>query len=486
MRSIDAGAAPTVRCPEADAVWMDALVSGLRDRATVAGSSGGGEPGIRTPVSDPVERARKLGAVGRRFLDPDDRVRRECLELLPRGSGLSAPMAEAVLDGMAADWTPERLERLLREEFGDPLPLGRFVRRRERSVMAVAPGLCVQLVAGSVPGVGVNALLRSLLLGAPTLLKPGLGDAVLPVLFARALAEEAPELADRLAVVYWPGGETANEDAALGRADTVVVYGSDHTVATLERRAPRKSRFVAYPHREGVGVVGRAALGTEASARGCAEDVARATAMFDQRGCVSPRVVYVEVPERDAEGSGRHAEGSETPQGPADFARLLAQAFSVLEGRLPSGALERLERSGIQQLRGTAEMLAAGSAGGPAEPWVGHGGAASWTVVYDPHLGLESNCVGRAVVVRPFRTLDELFGRLAPVGPHLQTVGVAGLGDRLVEVAESLGRLGASRVTSFATVPFPSPWWHHDGRGPLWDLVRWVDLERSGDEADGA
>jgi hypothetical protein len=88
-------------------------------------------------------------------------------------------------------------------------------------------------------------------------------------------------------------------------------------------------------------------------------------------------------------------------------------------------------------------------------------------------------------VVRPFRSVEDLLGRLESVGPHLQTVGTAGLGDRLVEVAESVGRLGASRVTSFAAVPFPSPWWHHDGRGALSDLVRWTDLERSAVETDG-
>lgn len=471
LRSAPVGSGLEIHCPDRDAAWMAELAAGLRSLSTRRGGSAATVQGD----TDAVRRARSLGAVGRRFLDPDDELRRDALALLPQTSGLSGAMSEVVLDGMAADWVPERLVRLLTEELGDPSPLDRFVDRGDRSVMAVAPRLCVQLVAGSVPGVGVSALLRSLLLGAPTLLKPGLGDVVLPVLFAQALAEEDPALAARLAVVYWPGGETDMEDAALSPADVAVVYGSDRTVASVEARVRAGTRFVGYHHREGVGVVGAGVLGSAPVAARCASDVARAVALFDQRGCVSPRVVYVEA-----------APVAPLATGPAAFARLLAVAFERLEADLPSGSLDRTERSGVHQLRGTAEMLSAGLEGGPADTWVAHGGAAPWTVVYDPDRALETSCVGRTVVVRPFRGLEDLIAMLEPAGPHLQTVGVAGLGDRMLEVAAWVGRIGASRVTSFASVPFPSPWWHHDGRGPLSDLVRWTDLERSGEPGDAS
>lgn len=461
-REVTAAPDLRVRCPAFDPDWMRAVVRGLEEG--LAGVGAEDEHAV-------TARVEALGVVGRRFLDPDDPLRQEALALLPRTSGLSEPMAEVVLDGMAQDWLPDRLARLVREELGESPALGRFVPRGDRAVMAVAPWLCVQLVAGSVPGVGVNALIRSLLLGAPTLLKPGLGDVTLPVLFARALHEESPDLARRLAVVYWPGGEEELEDTVLAEADVVTIYGSDATVASIRARAPVSARLIAYHHRNGVGVVGTGVLTSSGSAAEAAREVARAVAVFDQRGCVSPRVVYVE----DA--------GAEVS--PPAFSRALAEALEGLEATLPSGELGRLERSAVHQLRGTAEMLAVGW-GDDAEdrPCVMHGGgAAPWTVFYDPYRALETGCVGRVVVVRPFRTLDELYARLGPAGPHLQTVGVAGLDERLEELAGALGRIGVSRVAPFEAVPFPPPWWHHDGRGPLRDLVRWVDLE--GVEFDG-
>ena len=62
---------------------------------------------------------------------------------------------------------------------------------------------------------------------------------------------------------------------------------------------------------------------------------------------------------------------------------------------------------------------------------------------------------------------------------HLQTVGVAGMEDRLEALAADLGAIGAVRVCPLGSVPFPPPWWHHDGQGPLGALLRWMDLEES-------
>lgn len=452
------------------------------DVARVAGHLRGRAAGLRARAT--VEIAGALGRVGARFLDEADPLRRRALERLPEAAHLSPEMARAVLQGMARDWTEERLLGLVAAELGGPDRLDKLVREGPapgpgvRSLMAVGPALCVQIVSGSVPGVGVNALVRSLLVKAPTLLKPGRGDALLPTLFAEALRDEDEALADALAVVYWPGGSTELEEAALAGAEVAVVYGSDETVASLRAMAPPTTRVVAYHHRIGVGVVGRGALDRtrpEASPRpdrttapdegvdratASASDVARAVALFEQRGCVCPQLVFVE-------------EGGEV--GPADFARLLAEALGALEEELPSPAASVEEAAALQQLRGTAEMQAAS---GGVE--VHHGGArASWTVVFEPEpVAGPAAGSARTVRVRPIDDVARLAEALEPLGSHLQSVGYAGLGARAESLAEALGRTGASRVTPFRALPFPPPWWLHDGRGPLRDLVRWVELER--------
>jgi hypothetical protein len=280
------------------------------------------------------------------------------------------------------------------------------------------------------------------------------------MLFAHALREEDAALADALAVVYWPGGSTALEAAALASADVVTAYGSDESVRVLRALTPITARFVAYHHRMSVGIVGRAVL-TSTSVETAAADVAHAVALFDQRGCVSPQIVFVEE------------DGEVSPEG---FAEALGRALSQVEARLPTGPRDVGDASRLQQARGTAELLE-----GTGAAKIVHGGRDPWTVVLDKaqeagaDLGVTP--AGRFVRLRTIADAMEVPARLSPLALHLQTVGVAGLGGRVEKLARSLGEVGASRVTPFSAVPFPPPWWHHDGGGPLRDLVRWIDLD---------
>lgn len=448
------GAAPSfeagtvqVAYPHGDAAWIRRVAASVEDAGTA----------LRTRRARDV--ARVVGRVGARFLDPTDPLRARALALLPATSGLSPEMSAAVLDGMATDWTADRLTDLAGRDLGSPGALDGFVPGPSPTVRvhAVGPRLCMQIVSGSVPGVSATALVRSLLVKGPTVIKPGRGDVVLPVLFLEALRQDDPALADAAAVLYWPGGMEAVEKAALEVADVVTAYGGDGVVRSLRDRTPVATRFVAYPHRVSLGVVGRDALAKDEVHRtACA--VAGAVSFFDQRGCVSPQAIYVEA-EGDAD--------------PAAFARELAEALDAVEERLPAGELDAAEASHLHQERGTAELRAASGEGVE----VHHGDRASWTVIYDPSPAFGPTCVGRVVRVKPVADAGVVPELVAPLGPHLQTVGVAGLAGRREELARELARVGVSRVAAFDAVPFPPPAWHHDGQGPLAALVRWVDLE---------
>jgi hypothetical protein len=412
-------------------------------------------------VDLPVERiVEAVDRVARRLLDPGDGLRRWTLEELGPQAGLSDPMAETILDRMAFDWTRDRLLGLLASEFPDPLVLDRF-RPGARGALVRALGfpLTFHLGAGTVPGVSVTSMVRALLVKSSVLLKPGRGDVVLPVAFARGLEEEDSALSRSVAVLYWPGGEESQAEMAIQRAGLVVVYGGDDTVRWVRERLPPSTPLRAYRHRLGVGLVGRGALGE--GALSTAREAARAVALFDQKGCVSPHVLFVE-------------EGGAT--NPGEWAALLAGALQDLEAELPSGPLGTEEGAVLQQLRGLAELEELAGRGA-----VRHGGTeAPWTVFFAPGGRLEPSCLNRTVRVIPVGDAAHALAAMDSWRPYLQTVGVAGLGDREQAVAEYLARLGASRITMMDAVPWPPPWWHHDGEGPLRSLVRWTDVEPEG------
>ena len=410
------------------------------------------------PVGEIVE---VMDRVAARFLEPGDALRRAAERALPALTGYSPAMIRLVLDRMAADWRAPRLRELLRAEFGDPRVLDGFApaARSAHGLHAVfGPRLAVHVFSGNVPGVAVTSLIRSLLVKAATLGKAAVGEPLLAALFARGIAEADAELGACVAVTYWAGGDEMMERAALDPADAVVVYGGADAVAAIRAKTPVAARFLGYGPKVSFGVVGRGALGEDA-AREAARGAALDASTFDQQGCVSPHLFYVE------EG------GAVSPQA---WAGMLGEEMGRVEAELPRGALAPGESSAIRQLRGEAEFAEAG--GGGVRLHASAEGTA-WTVVYDPRPDFTASCLNRVVRVKPVARLGDVAGLVERFAPVLQTVGVAAAPDEARALALSLGRAGASRFAPLGRMAWPPPWWHHDGRPPLRDLVRWVDLE---------
>ena len=433
----------TCRYPVPTPDFIDACVRGLR--------AAGRELAERS-VADVVA---AIDAAAARLADAGDPLRREAETRLVAAIGYSPEMATLVLDRMAADWRAEPLRGLLTAELGDPSVLDEFRPVDGRMVRAYGPSLAFHVFAGNVPGVAVTSLVRSLLVKAPALGKLASGQPVLPVLFARAVADSDPGLARALAVTYWPGGDVAAEQRALEAADTVVAYGGEEAIAAIRERTAG-TRLVVHGPRFSVGLVGRAALDDDPA--GLARRVARSVAVFDQHGCVSPHAVWVE------EGTGA---------GAAEFAEALAEALEEVERELPRGRLGPAEASAIQQERAAAELK--GHESGAPDIKVLTGEGTRWTVIYDPESAFRPSCLNRLIRVHPVAVLEDAIDVLAPVGRFLQSVAVAGVQG--TALAHELARIGATRITSFDGLPWPPPHWHHDGQEPLRELLRWVDLE---------
>jgi hypothetical protein len=400
-----------------------------------------------------------IGATAERLLDRGDRLRVTAEAALPEITGSSPAMIRRVLDGMAADWREEACRDLLRAEFDDPAVLDEFrPRRRVPGVEARAcgPRLTTHFFSGNVPGVSVTSLVRALLVKSPSFGKSAVGEPLLAALFARGLAEVDPELGAAVAVTYWPGGEREMDGVVIERAEAVVVYGGADAVRSVHARVGPGVRFLGYGHRVSFGVVSRERL-SRRDAAGLAERAALDVATFDQQGCVSPHLFYAE------------AGGEVSPEA---WSEMLAGAMERLEGELPRGRLSPGESSAIRQLRG--EMEFAQLAGRGVTMHASAGGT-GWTVIHETEPSFSPSCLNRTVRVKSIASIEEVAALVEPVGHLLQTVGIEADEARALPLAESLARLGASRLTRFGRMAWPPPTWLHDGRPPLGDLVRWTD-----------
>jgi hypothetical protein len=440
---------------------------------------------LELPVSRVID---AIDATARRLTDHRAGVRSDLLRALAVVTGYSPPMAALVLDRMSQDWRAPALDRLLEAELGGAAAVDGFVRRSAGTrCRAIGANLGLHVFAGNVPGVSVTSIVRALLVRSAVIGKTAAGEPVLAAAFARLLAEQDPVVGACVAVTYWQGGDLELEAAALEKARLVVHYGSADAVASLRARAPAHTRFVEHGPRLSCAVVLAPAAETEAetaaeteaeteaaaehgtsgnpatsdarqSLQHAARDTARAVAVFDQQGCVSPQFVCIIGSSADARA----------------FASQLAMALRQIQLEMPRGRLDAAEAAAARELRTRAEFREI--AGENVAMWQGDN--LGFTVVHDPVPSFTGSCLNRTVIVYDVPSTEELLTRLATLGPWLQTVGIAGFQRAQAETFTArLGEIGATRVTPIPAMPWPPVTWHHDGTGPLRELVHWIDLE---------
>src|SRR5262249_22910669 len=91
----------------------------------------------------------------------------------------------------------------------------------------------------------------------------------------------------------WPGGNAALEDILFADADCVTATGSDETLAAIRAKLPVAKRFIGYGHRVSFGFVSSEVLSGPGVTK-IISAAADAVTAWDQQGCLSPHVIYVE------------------------------------------------------------------------------------------------------------------------------------------------------------------------------------------------
>lgn len=400
-----------------------------------------------------------------RLLDPNDPYRRQADALLPIVSGYDAEMVRLGLTGFFKTFRAPQLHRFVAEDFANPKVLDGFQpAAKGGAVRAYGPQLLAHSWAGNVPALALWSLVCGLLVKAGNIGKLPSAEPLFAGWFARLLAEVHPPLADCLAVVWWRGAGDEDASALYAQADTVVAYGGNDALHAIQRRLPVTARFLAHGHKLGFGVVSAMALDAQkapALARRAAWDVMR----YDQQGCYSPHVFYVQ-------------RGG--PVSPRDFAGYLAGELSNLQRRFPRRALDLEESAAVAKWRQSIEWTLPP---GGADALIGDMETA-WSVAYvDEAASLAPTALQRSITVAGIDALDEVAPLVACRREFLQTAGVAATPEELYRLAEQLGAAGVTRVSAIGAMSVPEAGWHHDGRFNLLDLVRMTEIEQSAEAA---
>ena len=411
------------------------------------------------PVAEIIEAIDRAMA---RLLDRNDVYRQLAERWLPVVSGYDVDMVRLGLTGFFKTFRAAQLKRFVAEDFANPAVLDSFQpAAKGGAVRAFGPDLLVHSWAGNVPALSLWSLVCGLLVKAPAIGKLASAEPLFAGWFARLLAEVHPPLADCLAVVWWRGAGGEEADALYAQADTVLAYGGNPTLDALRRRLPVTTRFLPHGHKLGFGLIAAQALDTfkaPAMARLAAWDVMR----YDQQGCYSPHVFYVQ------------RGGAVSPRAFADY---LAAELANLQRRFARRELDLEEGAAVARWQQSMEWSAEPpQLLGPAD--------AAWSVAYSDGLQpLMPTALQRTIAVVAVDSLDEVLPVVAAQRDYLQTAGIAAGPEELYRLAGLLGAVGVTRISAIGSMSMPEAGWHHDGRFNLLDLVRMTEIEQSAELA---
>lgn len=261
---------------------------------------------------DPSARERILAVVelARRLTDPRDPLGREARAVLAKTSGLSDAGVELALsEHIEAPPSPEELA-LLEASLG----------QAARCHVVLAANVCTAAIRSLALAVGTSPEVTV----RPSTRDPGLG----PLLARELMANDRFRGANGTVMVV--------ESIDPGAGDEVHAYGSDASLAEIAASLPE--RVVFRGHGTGLGL---AFIGRSSDLVGAAQLLARDVIVFNQRGCLSPRLAIV---------SGEAERGRL-------FAGALASALGDLAARVPRGPLDARTASELATFRSLVDGL---------------------------------------------------------------------------------------------------------------------------------
>ena len=423
----------------------------------------------RRPVAEII---RSLDRVVRRFLDPADSARREAIASLARSGRWTAAMVEHSLDDAFQPVARGGLAKWVSSELGSTEVLDRPVAGSAGVLRrAHGPEWMLQIYAGNVPSLPIWPMFSALLLKSALLAKTSAQEPLLAPLLARTIAEVDQGLGACLAAVWWKGGTNDLDRAALSRAPAVLAFGAGETVANLARLAPQGAKLILHGPKVSVGYVERRAL-HYAALRGLVARAALDISLYDQQGCLSPHIFYVE-------------RRGEVP--PAKFAEALALALEARAQTLPRGAVAAAESARVQLYRAQARFEVAGLA---AFGFRTEGSSAkettsvlesptgtTWTVVLEDRARFEPGPELRTVRVSAVDGPEELARLLGDSVHAIEALGLEARAPESARLSAYFAGLGIPRIAPIGQLQRPSPLGTHGGVRRLAPFVTWSTVE---------
>ncbi len=386
-----------------------------------------------------------------------DMLRRddEAVPRLARANGFSSREATRAFRGALGGLTRHALLGLWEEQDLHRFGFG--------ALRAGGPNLwperTVIFAGGAIPQPGLQSLVGALMISGRVLIRPSRLDPFLIPEFVETLARvqaagagssagvaQIPSLRESVACASWDRANPELTRRIVGAADSMVIYGEAKTVAELSAfRRPDADGFI-YGPRISFAVLDATSTLEDSILELAMNDFADDVAAFDQRGCLSPQVLYVLGP------------------GDENASRILGALARSLDRSAENGGftpnLPASAAGAIQSLRATYAM-------DPEKKRrvIGTDALPGWTILVDEANPELRPLPGyQTIRIVPLPSWEALIPVLITWTGQLQCMGIGPDTACIPEsINDELENLGLSRACPLGRMQAPPLQWTHDG-----------------------
>lgn len=237
-----------------------------------------------------------MEAARARWMDPNYDLRKEALEIIPVISGQSRKMCEKELDDILMLWQRPVIYALLEGDLGGAAYLEDWVPRGNFRLHAQPQGLVLHNLAGNSFNLGLSSLFNGLVTKNVNLMKLARESPYFAVKAAESLREVDKKLAREIGVMYWPGSQGEIFDAVFnsGLVDCVMAWGGLMSIEEIRRRANRFGiKVIDHGPKFSYTIISDDIFRDADVMRELAAKISRDVVWFNQKSCLSPRVIFI-------------------------------------------------------------------------------------------------------------------------------------------------------------------------------------------------
>ena len=388
------------------------------------------------------------------FWKPGSPLFEEAVPRLVKDSGFSEGEVRSTLGILPVLLSRENLEARVRSEFVNEKVLNGFTKLPHFSgqVKASPLGIILHVTAGNVFLSSIDSLIMGFLTKNISLLKVSSSNTYFPHFFARALKamDQKKILSDKFAVLHWKGGDEETETFIKSRVNAITAWGGEEMIQSYQKNLPKSVKLLDFGPKISLQVISQASLQNKDLTK-IAQAVVRDIVPWDQGACASPQNLYLQ-------------EGINESQ----LLTAIEDAFlkAPKRGQLSDDEMVEILK---ETYRGYYSELMEGGRVLAGEEHLIH---------LEESKLLRPSPLGRSLIVKRFKDLEDLYVQLEPFSYYLQSCSYLFSESEKESYLNLLSLTGLKRFAPLGTITMGMEGAPHDGRYVLRELVHFV-----GDEA---